>query len=371
MSFSTILDTYDCASLIGRINAADASSIPALLSGEKVDFNGLTPLFSPAAADHLIPIATKARRLTIKRFGRIINFYEPIYLSNECYNYCIYCGFNGGIDMSRTTLTDAQIEQEYEQIKALGFDSVLLLTGYAPQTATIEYISRAVRTAKKHFTFVGLEIYPMDVDGYAALVDAGADGLTIYQEAYHKPTYKEMHLQGKKKDYQWRLNAPERAAKAGFRKIGMGTLLGLYDWRYEAAMLALHIDYLQKKYWKVEYTIGFPRINPPNTGFNIPYPVADKDLVQLMCALRLFLPDVGFVLSTREAPAFRDKLIELCITQISAGSKTNPGGYTDDTSNEQFSVSDSRDINEMISVVKNKGYDPVLKDWESSFIGVR
>jgi 2-iminoacetate synthase len=180
-----------------------------------------------------------------------------------------------------------------------------------------------------------------------------------------------MHPFGKKKDYKWRLETPERAAKAGFRKIGMGALLGLSDWRYEAAMLSLHIDYLQKHYWKDEITLGFPRINPPTKSFNTPYPVTNKNLVQMLCALRIYLPDVAFLLSTRESPEFRDNLIGLCITQISAGSKTNPGGYLSNDSDEQFSVSDHRNLSEMIKTVKQKGYEAVLKDWEPNFLGIK
>jgi 2-iminoacetate synthase len=211
----------------------------------------------------------------------------------------------------------------------------------------------------------------MDTGDYAKLVRAGADSLTIYQETYDREVYSKMHVSGFKKDYKYRLNAPERAAEAGFRKIGLGALLGLAKWQYEACMLGMHINYLQKKFWKSEFTLSFPRIKPASDSFSIPNEVGDRAMVQMMCALRLYLTEVGFLLSTREKGSLRDKLIELCVTQISAGSKTNPGGYTADTAGEQFEVSDSRKLHEMIEVVRQKGYEPVLKDWDKTFTGLK
>lgn len=370
MKLSGILNNYNYQKIIDTINSSDDEKIIKILSKDKIDFNDFLLLLSDKAGSHLSAIAEKAKNLTVKRFGKVINFYVPVYLSNVCSNECVYCGFNTSKKVNRLTLNINQIEKEYLKLKEQGFDNVLLLTGEAPNIADLNYIIEAIKLSKKYFTFTGLEIYPMDIDQYKKLIDAGADGLTVYQETYDILTYDKMHLKGKKKDYAWRLNTPERAAIAGFRKIGLGALLGLFDWKYEASMLALHAEYLLKNYWKTEITLGFPRINPPDNNFNIPYPVSDKNFVQLICALRLYLPETGFLLTTRERPQLRDNLIGLCITQISAGSKTNPGGYIDNSSEEQFEVADKRDLNEMIDLVIKKGYEPVLKDWEKSFTGI-
>lgn len=368
MSFLEVVEKYSYESIINIIESATENKIESLLQKENITFTDFLFLLSKKGHLYLPQLAQKARDLTIKRFGKVINFYVPIYLSNECTNICVYCGYNKNRNIVRKTLTFKEIEEEYIKLKDIGFDNVLLLTGEDRKNANIEYLKKAVIMAKKYFTFVGLEIYPMSVEEYSILVKNGANGLTIYQETYHKDTYDKMHLAGIKKDYNWRLNTPERACMAGFRKVGLGALLGLFDWRYEATMLALHIDYLQKKYWRTEFTLGFPRINPPDNKFYIPFPVSDKEFVQLICALRLFLPEVGFLLTTRERPELRDNLIGVAITQISAGSKTNPGGYLSNEAGEQFYVADPRPLPEMIRVVRNKGYEPVLKDWEKEFL---
>ena len=370
MSFLESLRKFDAKDFYKASNNIDLNKIKSILMKDDITLYDLQLLLSKSAGKILQSVASKARDLTIKRFGKVINFYIPIYLSNECGNYCLYCGFNASKNIKRKTLSFDEIEGECQKIKKTGFDNVLLLTGEAPKKVGIDSIEKTVRIAKKYFTFVGLEIYPLDINGYSRLVKAGADGLTIYQETYSEEIYSKMHVKGKKKDYAWRLESPDRAAQAGFRKIGIGALLGLSDWRYEANMLALHLDYLQKKYWKIDFTLSFPRLKPLNDGFNVPNFVSDKNLVHMICALRIFLSDVGFVLSTRESSEIRDKLMELCITQMSAGSKTNPGGYTNDYADKQFDISDNRELLDMINVIKSKGYEPVLKDWEKTFLGV-
>ncbi|OHD70763.1 MAG: thiamine biosynthesis protein ThiH [Spirochaetes bacterium RBG_16_49_21] len=339
------------------------------INNEKISYRDLLVLLSDKAREALPQLAGRARELTIRRHGKIINFYVPVYLSNECVNNCLYCGFNSSRSIDRTTLDVREIKIEFRSIKKIGFDNVLLLTGEFPKTAGVEYIRQAVGLAKKYFTFVGLEIYPLSVKDYSLLVGEGADGLTVYQETYDYDTYTKMHGAGPKKDYRFRLETPERAAAAGFRKIGLGALLGLSDWKIETAMLALHLEYLQKKYWKTEFSLGFPRLIPPAADFATPHPATDRDLIHMMCALRLFSPEAGFLLSTREKPSLRDNLIDLCVTQISAGSKTSPGGYGARDSGEQFHVFDSRSLAEMVKVVKQKGYDPVIKDWDKNFCG--
>ena len=349
---------------------ASSSRVHDAIYNRRISHYDLLILLSEKAREALPHIAARAKELTIRRHGKIINFYVPVYLSNECVNNCVYCGFNSSRSIDRTTLDVREIELEFQSIKKIGFDNVLLLTGEFPETAGVEFIRQAIGLAKKYFTFVGLEIYPLSVTDYSVLVGEGADGLTVYQETYDYDTYMKMHGAGPKRDFWFRLESPERAAAAGFRKIGLGALLGLSDWKIETAMLALHLEYLQKKYWETEFTLGFPRLIPPAADFAAPLPVTDGDLIHMMCALRLFSPEAGFLLSTRENPSLRDNLIDLCVTQISAGSKTSPGGYGARDSGEQFHVFDNRSLAEMVKVVKQKGYDPVIKDWDKNFRGI-
>jgi 2-iminoacetate synthase len=367
MIFNDLIREINYDEINSVISNAGHDQVSEVLKKDKINFNDFLILLSEAAAKLLPEIAAKARDITVQRFGRVINFYAPVYLSNECHNSCIYCGFNLNQNIVRKTLNQSEIINEFKELKRTGFDNILLLTGDAPQTATVEYICQAVEASKEYFTFTGLEIYAMTAEDYAKLTCAGADGLTIYQETYDREVYKKMHDKGFKRDYEFRLNAPERASQAGFRKIGLGALLGLSDWKKEALMLAMHVNYLQKKFWKTDFALSFPRIKPAAESFKTPMPVSDRDIVQMMCALRLMLPETGFLLSTRESGELRDKLIGLCITQISAGSKTNPGGYTEGSSGEQFEVSDSRKLEEMMEVVRKIGYEPVLKDWDKTF----
>ncbi|MBN1410731.1 MAG: 2-iminoacetate synthase ThiH [Spirochaetales bacterium] len=350
----------------------DESRINGILAGEDVSFQDFLHLLSEGGINRLPEMAAAAQKATLQRFGRTISFYAPIYISNECSNICLYCGFNATRSFPRTTLSPEQIESELVLLKETGMDSVLLLTGESANAAPVEYIAEAVKLAKRYYTFVGLEIYPLDVDGYKKMLDAGADGLTIYQETYDRKAYEYFHRKGKKRDYNWRIETPERAFQAGFRKVGIGVLLGLSDYRRETVHLAAHADYLYKRYWRGEIAFSFPRIRPFNTDFDIPYPVSDKMLIHMMCALRLYLKDAAFLLSTRETPELRDKLIGLCVTQMSAGSKTNPGGYgSDNDSEEQFSISDSRNLDKMIEVVSARGYEPVIKDWDRDFKSIK
>ncbi len=357
--------------LLDYDKAIKKEEILYILEKDSITFNDFLSLLSEKSDQYLIKIAEKARELTIKRFGKIINFYVPLYLSNECDNKCSYCGFNSERNISRVTLSINEIEEELVKLKDIGFDNILLLTGESRKKADINYINEAVKLAKKYFTYIGLEIYPMEVDEYKTLVKNGANGLTIYQETYNKEMYDKVHISGRKKDYQYRLNTPDRAMQAGFRKVGLGALLGLYDWRYEAIALAIHVDYLRRHYWQQEITLSFPRINPISPNYKIPFFVTDKNFVKMLCILRILYPDIGFLLSTRERPDLRDKLINLCITQISAGSKTTPGGYKLKVESDgQFDVVDKRELKEMLKVVELYGYCPVIKDWDINFKGV-
>jgi 2-iminoacetate synthase len=358
-------------SIISSSGKEEACSISSILNKEKIAYpDFLQLLFAPS--DYLSSIIRRAQQITFKRFGRTMQFYVPLYLSNECDNACVYCGFNKNRTIERKTLSREEIEKNCCYLKDTGFDNLLLLTGESPGTAGVSYLEEAVSIAKKYFSFVGLEVFPMSEEDYKKMVSAGADGLTLYQETYHPMTYKKMHPEGTKKNFEWRFTAIERALQAGFRKVGMGVLLGLHDWRFDIPQLAFHAMHLQKKYWRNEFAFSFPRMNPDHILSAVPHPVSDKELVQIICSLRHLFPEAGMTLSTREKPQLRDHLIELGITQISAGSKTSPGAYSlEEKSGEQFAVSDSRDLREMMKKIRNSGYDQVIKDWALDFNGIR
>jgi len=310
-------------------------------------------------------IMEAARQETLKHFGRVIQLYAPLYLSNECINSCAYCGFNRKSEINRITLGLDQVLKEARFLKRQGFQHILLLTGEDRKSASVDYLAKIVKAVKELFVSVSIEVYPLSEDEYKTLIDAGVDGLTIYQETYHRPTYKRVHPSGPKKDYDWRWGAPERAARAGMRKIGIGFLLGLYDWKYEAAALAEHLQFLLKKYWQTQFQVSFPRLNPAETKFKIEYPVSDQDFIQLLCAFRLRFPQIGFTLSTRERAGFRDKIFPFGITQMSAGSKTYPGAYAlGIRSGKQFEIADRRSPREVARALVRAGYEPVWKDWE-------
>lgn len=363
MSFSRYLKDTDLSYVEGILQNEQESIIRDILAKESLSYIDFLYLLSPAAEPYLQAMAHKSIRLTRAHFGKTMQFYVPLYLSNECCNACVYCGFNVNKKIKRITSTPSEIEEGLEKLSRHGFQSVLLLTGEDYNKAGVEFVVDAIKRAREFFSYVALEIFPASVDGYKQFVKAGASGLTIYQETYHSTTYKKMHIAGPKMDYDWRLDTPDRAFQAGIRKVGIGALLGLHDWRYEAALLGLHAEYLMKKYWRGEVSISFPRIRDSQFGAD----VSDKNMVQMMLALRLFQPTVGLVLSTREPAQLRDKLIDIGITQISAESKTNPGGYTSSDADEQFAVSDNRTLDEMRDLVRNKGFDPVMKDWAYEF----
>ncbi len=347
-------------------------SILASLSKDRIEFEDFLRLISPLALDFLPTIARRASDMTIKRFGKVINLYAPIYLSNECTNSCTYCGFNHTSTIVRKTLSFDEAEKEMRALKSMGFDNIILLTGEAPNAVPYSYIKEMVTLAKKYFTYVSLEVYPMSTEEYKGLSDAGARGVTVYQETYNQEAYKVYHKKGKKSNYSWRLDTPDRAFQGGIRKVGIGALLGLYDFRFEAFMMANHLLYLQKNYYKGELSVSFPRINSADADFSTPSSVSDRELILLISVLRLLFEDLPFVLSTRERPSFRDNIIFFCMTHVSAGAKTNPGGYSADcNSGTQFDVSDERSLDEIVKLINNNGYDVAFKDWDNNFLGVK
>jgi 2-iminoacetate synthase len=365
MSFAEILHKTDIDRLRGQLESISPANVERALSGFQIDFSDFLSLISPVATDYLEVMAQKARSITLQRFGKVILLYAPLYLSNECSNSCLYCGFNVHREVPRITLSVDEIMAEASQLKKFGFGHVLLVCGEAPKQVPVARLGEILRALSKDFPSLSLEIYPLSGPAYQQMADAGADGLTLYQETYNREVYASVHPSGRKRDFDWRLHAAERAGEAGFRRLGIGALLGLHDWRCEAIAVALHAEYLMKRYWRTQVTISFPRLRNTPPGFQIPMPVRDVELVQLMLALRLYLHDAGIVVSTREPAEFRDKLMPLGVTQMSAGSRTEPGGYLHPAEKSaQFMVNDQRSPLEVAEAIQKAGYDPLWKDWD-------
>lgn len=331
---------------------------------------GLTPddflaLLSPAADAHLETMATEANRLTVQHFGRTIQLFTPLYLANHCSNHCLYCGFSAKNKIPRSQLTMEELKVEAEAIAETGLKHLLILTGEAPQKAGVDYLAQCVEVLAPIFPSVSIEVFPMDTEDYRLLADKGVDGLTLFQETYNKSLYTTLHPAGPKKDYRYRLDAPERGCMAGMRIVNIGALLGLDEWRKEMFLTGMHADYLQRKYPEVDIAISLPRMRPHAGEFQPTCIVSDREMVQAMLALRLFLPRASITISTREEPTFRENILPLGVTRMSAGVTTAVGGHTKDDDQEgQFEISDSRSVAEMCEVLKQHGYQPVFKDWE-------
>ncbi|MBS1634538.1 MAG: 2-iminoacetate synthase ThiH [Bacteroidetes bacterium] len=335
------------------------------LAAEKRSLEDFKALISPAAIPYLEQMAQMSNKLTQKRFGKTIQMYAPMYLSNECQNICTYCGFSFDNKVKRKTLSDAEILLEAEAIKKQGFNHVLLVTGEANHTVHVNYFKHAVELLKDQFANISIEVQPLDTDEYKILHQCGVYSVLVYQETYHQDVYKTYHPKGKKSNFNYRLETPDRIGEAGFHKIGLGILLGLEDWRTDSFFCAMHLDYLQKAYWKSKFSISFPRMRPAEGIIEPNVIVTDKELVQLICAYRLLNEEVELSISTRESEKFRDNIIPLGVTSMSAGSKTNPGGYAvEPQSLEQFEISDERDAHQIAQLINRSGYEPVWKDWD-------
>jgi 2-iminoacetate synthase len=373
---STFLEAFektDVAEIRAVLEGCGPESVRDALGREEPGFRDFLSLLSPAAEPFLDDMALLAREKTERHFGRNIALYIPLYISNECRSDCAYCGFNRANAIRRKTLDRAEIRAELEAIREWRFSSVLLLTGDAPRAVPVGRLAEAVEAARALFPQVSLEVYPMDTADYAALVRAGATGLTIYQETYDRRTYDALHASGAKKNFVYRLETPDRAAEAGFRKIGIGALLGLSDWRLEAACLGAHASYLLRNYWRAEVAVSVPRLRRSVAEFQPPAEVSDREMVQMILALRLYMPRVGITLSTRESRQLRDNMIGLGVTSMSAGSRTSPGGYgrgVKAQADEQFAVEDLRSPAEVAAAIRSRGYYPVFKDWSREFGGV-
>jgi len=369
MSFYDVIQKYDPNHVLAEIEAMTATEVQRALAAEQLDNRDFMALLSPAAETFLEEMAQKAHAITLRRFGRTVLLYAPIYLSNECHNGCLYCGFSVHNKVPRRTLTLDEIERDAQILHNQGFRHVLLLTGEAPGRVGNDFIAAAAERIRPLFSSIGIEVYPMEISGYKEMINAGIDALTIYQETYDRELYARLHPSGRKRDYRFRLETPERGGNAGLRRIGLGFLLGLGNFRREAFFAGLHGRYLAHHYWRTLLSISFPRLRPAEGGYQPPNPVSDRQFVQLICAMRLLLHDAGLVLSTRESAELRDHLLPLGITQMSAGSCTAPGGYAErGTATEQFAIDDDRTPGEIAAVLRSRGYDPVWKDWDKAFL---
>jgi 2-iminoacetate synthase len=364
MTFYDTIKDFRWEEMGEEIYCKSAADVEHALSKQHLDIEDFKALVSPAAEPYLETMAQKSREATQKRFGKTIQFYIPLYLSNECVNHCIYCGFNHNNQIHRIVLSDEEIMREVQIIKDMGYEHILLLTGESPVHAGVDYLEHAMQLIKPHFKQLSAEVQPLSAEEYRRLRHAGLYGVYIYQETYHQNRYTHYHPAGIKKDYRWRLETPERLGEAGVHKIGLGVLLGLEDWRIESIFLAMHLRYMGKKYWKSKYSLSFPRIRPHAGDFQPNVIVSDKEFAQMIWAFRLFDNDIEMSLTTREDPAFRNNMVSLGITAMSAGSKTEPGGYSQKEELEQFAVNDNRSPKEMLDMIAQNGYDVVWKDWD-------
>lgn len=330
----------------------------------------LLTLVSPAAAGYLEVMAQQAHELTLRRFGRTIQLYAPLYVSNYCVNKCLYCGFNTSHHFKRTRLTIDEAMADADVIAGEGFRHILLVSGEDAKAISPDYLAELAGRLKTKFASISVEVYPMDEEGYGTLTRAGIDGVTLYQETFDREVYARFHPSGGKADYDWRLATHDRAARAGMRRLGLGVLLGLTDWRLETLALGEHAHYLMRNYWRTQVSFSFPRIRPATQVQRemFTHSPTDAEMVQMMLALRLCFGDAGLTLSTRERADFRDRLIHLGITQMSAGSRTSPGGYTAGSeSTEQFRIDDDRTAAQVAEMVRRQGLEAVWKDWDGAF----
>jgi 2-iminoacetate synthase len=373
--------------------AAGAPEIDAGLRTETPTLVDFAALLSPAAGERLERLCRRSQALTVQRFGKVIRLFAPLYLSNECVNNCSYCGFSRDNPILRVTLSQEEIHREALALKGQGFRNILLVAGEHPRLVSNSYLAESVRTVRAEVPGVSLEVGPMETADYRPMVSAGAEGLVVYQETYDRGIYSAVHTAGPKRDFDWRLETPERAYAAGFRRLGIGALFGLGDWRREAICLAAHAAWLLRNCWKAQVTISLPRLRPCAGEFEALTELSDRELVQLVCAMRVFLPDVGLVLSTREPARLRDGLAPLGITMMSAGSHTEPGGYTGAGAERvqltrrgrvvesagdagwiggrraatgQFETADDRPPLEVARMISGLGYEPVWKDWDAA-----
>jgi 2-iminoacetate synthase len=395
MSFAAEFGALPLEGLLHRSVSATATTVRGEMAKSQRTLADFASLISPAASELLEPLCRRSQALTQQRFGKVIRLFAPLYLSNECVNNCRYCGFSRDNPILRVTLSVDEVLREARALKEQGFRNILLVAGEHPRFVSKNYLADCVRALRDEFPGISLEVGPMETEDYRPIVRAGAEGLVVYQETYDRALYAELHTAGPKRDFNWRMETPERAYAAGFRRLGIGALFGLADWRFEALCVAAHAAFLQRACWKAQLTISLPRLRPCAGEFEPLTRMTDRDLVQLVCAFRLMFPDAGLVLSTREPAKLRDGLVPLGITLMSAGSHTEPGGYTGAGKEHlhqtvrgrivelgasewaatpnghrhatgQFDIADQRSPQEVAERIRRLGYEPVWKDWDAA-----
>lgn len=368
MSFYDIWQTLDWDELGQRIQQTTASDVERALSQPVRGVQEFAALISPAAAPYLEKMAAMAQQATRRRFGQGVNMYLPLYLTNLCANDCSYCGFSMSNKLKRKVLDEDEARRECEVIRQLGYETLLLVTGEHETKGGMAYFRKMLPAVKPYAAYLMMEVQPLSTEEYRELISLGLDGVMVYQETYHAPTYAEHHLRGKKQDMRWRMETPDRLGEAGMDKIGLGALLGLADWRIDSLMVAYHLTYLRKRYWQSRYSLSFPRLRPCTGGFNPDHPMTDRQLIQLICAWRLFDNELELSLSTRESASFRDAVIPLGITSVSAGSKTQPGGYAESAIElEQFTINDDRSAVHVARAIKANGLEVIWHDASSRY----
>jgi 2-iminoacetate synthase len=397
VSFVSEFNALPLDALVKKSAVTSSGIARETLGKNKLSLADFSVLISPAAGELLETMGRRAHLMTQQRFGKTIRLFAPLYLSNECVNNCSYCGFSRDNPILRVTLSLDEVRREAAELKAQGFRNLLLVAGEHPKFVSNNYLRDCIAALHADWPSISLEIGPMETADYAPFVAAGADGLVVYQETYDRRVYAEMHTAGPKRNFDWRLETPERAYAAGFRRLGISPLYGLADWRLEALSVAAHADYLLRHCWKAAVTISLPRLRPCAGEFQPLTQMSDRELAQLVCAFRIMFPDVGIVLSTRETPKLRDGLIPLGVTMMSAGSHTEPGGYTGagkenihhtergiikelasgasewapangnaTNATGQFEIADDRSPGEVAELIRKLGYEPVWKDWDAA-----
>lgn len=363
------LQKYDWDTTTQTILSKTSADVERALRNPRPGIDDFMALVSPAAAPYIEQMAALSRKLTLERFGKTISMYIPLYVSNACTNACVYCGFNHANPLTRITLTEEQVERECEAIKRLGpFENLLIVSGEFPALNGVNYLEKVLKIADRYFANLTIEVMPMKQADYERLIRSGLNGVVCFQETYHEQAYNQYHPRGMKSIFKWRVNGFDRMGAAGLHKIGMGVLIGLEDWRTDVVMMARHLQYLRRHYWRSRFSINFPRLCPAEGGYKPNVVMTDRELAQLTFAFRIFDRDVDISYSTREAPAFRANMMSLGVTSMSAGSKTDPGGYAvAQDSLAQFEVTDVRTPLQVASEIHSLGYEPVWKDWDRSF----
>ncbi|MCH7411212.1 2-iminoacetate synthase ThiH [Belliella sp. DSM 111904] len=365
-SFKDVFNSYDWDKVKASIYSKTEADVLHALQKTKRNLEDFKALISPAAEPFLEEMAQLSQQISLKRFGNTIQLFAPLYLSNECNNICTYCGFSFDNKVRRKTLNEKEILQEVEAIKSMGYDHVLLVTGEANQSVHVDYFKKAIALISPYFSNVSMEVQPLDQEEYETLTPYGLHAVLVYQETYHREDYKKHHPKGKKSNFDYRLETPDRLGRAKIHKMGLGVLIGLEDWRTDSFFTALHLSYLERTYWQSKYSISFPRLRPFSGGLEPKVDMSDRELLQLICAYRIFNEEVELSLSTRESEKFRNNVLKLGITSMSAGSKTNPGGYAVEPETlEQFEISDERSPAQIADLIRSQGYEPVWKDWDN------